>query len=99
EIGAEPDQLTGKARSLRGERQQDGNAAVHVAAGDDRRMNVFEDSDVPLPGREPGEGLKNGTVRALFEFAPFARQSGEIALDCEGEIATMRDGFGSGRLR
>jgi hypothetical protein len=63
------------------QRYDEGRLAAAKAPDGDRRLGVGASPDMPLPGREPVEGLEHRAISNRLEAPPLGLDSGEIAID------------------
>ena len=88
-VAAEPSQAAHDARHD-GKRQQEQRVPVGMRPDDDRRRDIGALPDMPLPGGQPVEGLKDGAVGRPLELPPSLFDDAEVVMDREGRSGTRR---------
>ena len=86
QIEAEPAQSPHRALGHDAERQHQGDLAVAIAADGDGGPGADAHSDMPLPRRQPREGLERGAIGDRLETAPLAFDRVELAVDREAQV-------------
>ena len=86
ELLAEPAEPSRQSSRRDAKRQQQSDFAVAELADGNDRADLLPLTDMPLPCREPIEGLEHGAVGDAFEAAPFGFNRGEIAVDAKAQV-------------
>src|SRR5262245_4322747 len=79
-LAAEPRQSADCAGQHR-ERQEEEQTAVGAPAGHDGRGDTIAPPDMAMPGGEPIESLKDGTVGAALKAPPFPLNCNKLVID------------------
>jgi len=86
ELLAEPAQPPRRPVRRDAQRHDEGGVAVREAADGDRRLDPGAKPDMPMPGREPVEGLEHRAIGDRLEAPPLGLDICQIAVNAEVEI-------------
>ena len=68
------------------QRHDEGGVAVREAADGDRRLDPGAKPDMPMPGREPVEGLEHRAIGDRLEAPPLGLDICQIAVNAEVKV-------------
>ena len=86
ELLAEPAQPPRRPVRRDAQRHDEGGVAVREAADGDRRLDPGAKPDMPMPGREPVEGLEHRAIGDRLEAPPLGLDICQIAVNAEVKV-------------